>query len=56
MTEREMNALADLKSEVRFALVAMVKHKNLVQRSHKLEEALVEMEEAEKEADGDIEG
>lgn len=56
MTEREMNALADLKSEVRFALTAMVKHQNLVQRAHKLEEALVEMEDAEKEADGDSEG
>ena len=56
MTEREMNALADLKSEVRFALMAMVGHQELVQRAHKLEETLVEMEEAEKEADGDTEG
>jgi hypothetical protein len=46
-----MNALAALKEEVSFAIKAMVKHSDLVQRAHKLEETLVELEEAEKDAD-----
>lgn len=53
MTEREMNALAGLKQEVEFSLKEMVKHSDLVHRAHKLEGALRELEEAEKEADGD---
>jgi hypothetical protein len=55
MTDKEANALAVLKDEVRFAVRAMIKYPKLVQRAHKLEGALVDFNDAVKEADSDEE-